>query len=425
MTAPALARSWPKRFSVIGLCFLSTFICYLDRVNISVAIIPMAAELGWSLSTQGVVLSAFFYGYLATQVLGGWLADRHGGKLVLGIAVLWWSLFTLLTPPVAGSLALLFAVRVALGMGEGVGFPATYSIIARWIPLPERTRSIALIGSGIPLGTVAALLACPWIVERLGWPAAFYSFGLLGFFWYAVWQARISDDPASHPRIAAREREFILANRPALDGVARVSWGRLLAHRATWAVIIAHFANNWGIYVILNWLPTYFVRELGVDVAELGLYTVIPWLTMFAMNNAVGWIADWLLGRGLGVTRVRKLMQGVGFAGPAIFLLAIGVGGVSSPAQATLYIAGALGLGAFSLAGYGVNHLDIGPRYAGILLGFSNTAGTIPGIVGVALTGWILDATGSWTAVFALAAGVYALGLACWLAMASGERVFD
>src|SRR5262245_40792728 len=195
MDSTSVARAWPQRFNVIGLCFASTFICYLDRVNISVAIIPMAEQVGWSLSTQGLVLSAFFYGYLATQVLGGWLADRYGGKRVLGIAVVWWSLFAFLTPPVVSSLALLFAVRVALGMGEGVGFPATYSVVARWIPLPERTRSIALIGSGIPLGTVAALLACPWIVERLGWPMTFYSFALLGFLWYGVWHARVSDDP--------------------------------------------------------------------------------------------------------------------------------------------------------------------------------------------------------------------------------------
>jgi ACS family sodium-dependent inorganic phosphate cotransporter len=98
---------------------------------------------------------------------------------------------------------------------------------------------------------------------------------------------------------------------------------------------------------------------------------------------------------------------------------------VHSPAEATLYIACALGLGAFSLAGYGVNHLDIGPRYAGILLGFSNTAGTIPGIVGVALTGWILETTGSWSAVFGLAAAVYAVGLTCWLTMAEGDRIFE
>ena len=125
------------------------------------------------------------------------------------------------------------------------------------------------------------------------------SFALLGFLWYGVWQARVSDDPATHPRIHTAERAFVLANRPQLDGASRVSWSRLLAHRATWAVIIAHFANNWGIYVILNWLPTYFVRELGVDVAAVGLYTVVPWLTMFVTNNAVGWIADALLHRGV------------------------------------------------------------------------------------------------------------------------------
>ncbi len=418
-----VARAWPQRFNVIGLCALATFICFLDRVNISVAIIPMAGELGWSLSTQGLVLSAFFWGYLATQVLGGWLADRYGGARVLGLAVVWWSAFTLLTPPVVGSLLLLFAVRVGLGMGEGVAFPATYSIIARWIPLPERTRSIALLGSGIPLGTAAALLASPWIVQHFGWQMAFYSFALLGFAWYAVWRAQVSDDPATDPRIDPREREYILSHRPPLDGGTPVSWRRLLAHRATWAVIIAHFANNWGIYVILSWLPTYFVRELGVDVSQVGGYAMLPWLTMFVMNNVVGWIADALLNRGVDVTRVRKLMQTVGFAGPAAFLLA--VSDVSSAPQAALYIACALGLASFSLAGYGVNHLDIGPRYAGVLLGFSNTAATIPGIVGVALTGWILETTGSWSMVFGLAAGVYALGLVCWLAMATGERIFE
>lgn len=419
----AVARAWPQRFNVIGLCALATFICFLDRVNISVAIIPMAGELGWSLSTQGLVLSAFFWGYLATQVLGGWLADRYGGARVLGLAVVWWSAATLLTPPLASSLLLLFAARVALGMGEGVAFPATYSIIARWIPLPERTRSIALLGSGIPLGTVAALLASPWIVQHFGWPMAFYSFALLGFAWYAVWRAQVSDDPATDPRIDPREREYILSHRPPLEGGPPVSWRRLLAHRATWAVIITHFANNWGIYVILSWLPTYFVRELGVDVSQVGGYAMLPWLTMFVMNNVVGWIADALLNRGVDVTRVRKLMQCVGFAGPAAFLLA--VSDVSSAPQAALYIACALGLASFSLAGYGVNHLDIGPRYAGVLLGFSNTAATIPGIVGVALTGWILETTGSWSMVFGLAAGVYALGLVCWLAMATGERIFE
>ncbi|MBT7450816.1 MAG: MFS transporter, partial [Rhodospirillaceae bacterium] len=102
--------SWPKRKSVVFLSFIAIFICYIDRVNISVAIIPMAEDLGWNLRTQGFVLSSFFIGYLLLQVVGGSLADRFGGKLVLGAGVLLWSLFTILTPPAASlGLAVLIA----------------------------------------------------------------------------------------------------------------------------------------------------------------------------------------------------------------------------------------------------------------------------------------------------------------------------
>ena len=141
------------------------------------------------------------------------------------------------------------------------------------------------------------------------------------------------------------------------------------------------------------------------------------------MLNVAGWAADGLLRRGLTVTRVRKIMQTIGFGGPALFLALIG--GVSSSFEAMLYISLASALGAFALGGFGVNHLDIGPRYAGTLMGFSNTAGTIPGIIGVTLTGFILDTTGSWGLVFGIAAALYAVGLIFYLVFATGEQLFD
>ena len=417
-------RSWPRRYNLVGLCFLSTFICYIDRVNISVAIIPMAEEFGWDQTTRGIVLSSFFYGYLATQVFGGWLADRFGGKIVLGLGVVWWSLFTLITPPAAAlSFTVLFLARVGMGLGEGVAFPAVYNLYARWIPRQERARSIALTSSGISLGTVGALLLTPTIVVALGWPWVFYLFGILGFVWYVGWHFLTTDTPDSHPGVHPSELEFIRHNVPPVPKNETIPWAQLLSKVPVWAIIINHFCSNWGFYVLLTWLPTYFTQALGVDLSQVGVYTILPWLAMFLMANVAGWVADKLIEAGLSVTFVRKLMQTIGFLGPTIFLSLIG--SVSSAPQAITYMCCALGLNAFALSGFGVNHLDIGPRYAGILLGLSNTAGTIPGIVGVTLTGYILDVTGSWGLVFSIAAGIYLFGLLVWLLFATGERVFE
>lgn len=419
-----LSQYWPRRFTLVGLCFLSTFICYIDRVNMSVAIIPMAKEFGWDQTMKGIVLSSFFYGYLATQVLGGWLADRYGGKVVLGFGVLWWSVFTFLTPPAAFfSFGLLFIARVGMGIGEGVAFPAIHNLFARWVPLRERARSVTLNASGIPLGTVAALFFTPWIVTAWSWPAVFYCFGMLGFLWYALWHFLASDAPGVHPTISQAEVQTIQANSPPLPKNERIPWGLLLSKAPVWAIIINHFCSNWGFYVLLTWLPSYFKEVLKVNLSQVGIYTILPWLVMFLMSNVAGWIADSLLKTGFSLTFVRKLMQSIGFLGAATFLSLMG--GVTSTGLAITYMSCALGLGAFALAGFAANHLDIGPRYAGILLGFSNTAGTIPGIVGVTLTGMILDATGSWNLVFLISAGIYVFGTIVWLLFATGERVFD
>ncbi len=424
MASLPLSQYWPRRFVVVGLCFFSTFICYIDRVNMSVAIIPMAEEFKWAQTTKGIVLSSFFYGYLATQVLGGWLADRYGGKVILGFGVLWWSIFTMLTPPAAAiSLTVLFLARVGMGLGEGIAFPAIHNLFARWAPVQERARFVALNTSGIPLGTVGALFLTPAIVLAWGWQWVFYSFGLLGFIWFALWYFLSSDSPETHPTIHPTESQFIRSNTPLVQKNDKTPWGLLLSRAPTWAIIINHFCSNWGFYIILTWLPTYFKQALGADLSKVGLYTVLPWLTMFIMGNVAGWTADFLIQRGFSLTLVRKLMQSIGFFGAATFISF--VGSVTTIPGAILLMCCTLGLGAFALSGFGVNHLDIGPRYAGILLGFSNTAGTIPGILGVTLTGMILDATGSWQLVFMISAGIYVFGALVWLLFSTGERVFE
>ncbi len=133
-TRPETMGRWPRRYTMVGLCFCAVFVCYIDRVNISVAAIAMQEELGWSETVKGFVLSSFFIGYMLFMAPSGWLANRIGGRIVLGLAVLWWSVFTILTPAAALiSLPILIAARIAMGLGEAAMFPAAYNIYGRWV----------------------------------------------------------------------------------------------------------------------------------------------------------------------------------------------------------------------------------------------------------------------------------------------------
>ena len=419
------AGFWQTRYSVITMCFAATFICYIDRVNISVAIIPMAEEFDWDLTTQGAILSSFYIGYLLMQIGGGHLADRFGGKIVLGLGVLIWSLFTIITPWAAFmGLFALFAARIGMGLGEAVTFPSVYSLVTRWFGADEKSKAIALNASGIPIGTVFALIVTPIIVEYLGWEWAFYLFGIVGVFWYIAWQRLVTTTPDEHPRISDEEKQWLAENAPASGVVEeQVSIWQFLKNRPLWAIIVAHFCNNWTLYVILSWLPKYVNEGLGVPFAAIGLIAMLPHITSFFCLNIAGNIADRMIKSGIDVTFVRKLMQTIAFGGLGICLFMIGY------VESVWAAMGILCLGqVFSAAGIGghsVNHMDIGPRHAGKLMGITNTAGTIPGIIGVYVSGMILDATGSWAMVFQVTAGVTFLGMIFYLLFASGEKQFD
>ncbi len=413
-----------KRHNIVFLCFCAAFICYIDRVNISVAIIPMQDAFGWSDTTKGFVLSSFFIGYMVLQAPSGWLANRVGGKIVLGFAVLSWSIFTILTPVAAFiSLPMLIAVRIAMGLGEAAMFPATYNLFARWVPEAERSRSVGIMASGIPLGTLFALTTTGWIVTRYGWPYAFYIFGWLGVIWAVVWYFKAANSPAEYPGISRTELELLDSVSGDKQEHAGIPWKKLLSHRAVLVIFINHFCTNWALYLMLAWLPSYFRDVQSLSVTSAGVYSAAPWLTMFVMINISGWIADSLVKHGNSITFVRKLMQACGLAGSAVFFLLAPY--AHTPLIAMLVMCGALACIALTFSGYVPNFLDIAPRYGDVLLGISNTFGTIPGIVGVALTGWLLDQTGSYTSIFIITAAVQVLGGILWLVFATGEKIIN
>jgi len=411
LTISETAFSWRPWHTVVLLCFAAVFISYIDRTNISVASIAMKDEFKWTETTKGFVLSSFFIGYILLQVASGVLANKFGGKVVLGVAVLWWSLFTMLTPPAAFlSFFTLIGARIALGLGEAAVFPASINMIGRWVPVSRRSRAVALFSSGLSLGTVVSLPLTGWLVREHGWPMPFYMFGLVGFVWVAVWFAGVGSGRGIEAETAPTEKRVI-------------PWGRMARTPAVWAICVNHFCHNWSLYVLLAWLPSYFKTMFGVTLTSAGILSAAPWLTSFIMANVGGNVADRMINAGRSPTFVRKLLQATGLLGTASFLLLVQSAG--SPTTGMLLMCGATGMLALCLAGFSPNSFDIAPLYADVIWGISNTFATVPGIVGVAVTGWLIERTGTYRAPFVLTAGIAVFGALVFLTFGSGRRQID
>jgi MFS transporter, ACS family, solute carrier family 17 (sodium-dependent inorganic phosphate cotransporter), other len=414
---------WPRRHLVVLLTFAACIVAYTDRVNISVAAVAMKEELGWSQTEKGFVLSAFFVGYLLFMFAGGLLSTRFGGKLVLGLSVLAWSVLTLLTPPAAAlSMPALIAARIGMGIGEAAMFPGAYELFGRWIPATERARAAARMLSGIPIGTILGLSGGGWLVARFGWPAAFYAFGVAGLVWVYIWFRSITNDPASDPRVGPAELA-LLPKRAAIQEWGLGDFGRQLLRAPVAAIVSAHFALTWSLYVLLSWLPSYFRDVQGLSIASAGLYSAAPWLAMFATANIAAVVSDRMIERGAPVTRTRKLMQcGSLVATAAILLLLQQAHSAGGAVTLLCMAAGALGV---SWAGFGPAMLDVAPRNSAVLYGFSNTIATVPGIIGVSVTGWLVDVTGTYSAAFALTAAMSVLGALAFGIWFSARPVVD
>ena len=399
------------------------FLSYADRVNMSVAAIPMQVEFGWDETTKGLVMGSVFVGYLSSQLIGGWLADRFGPTRILAYAVLSFSLLTLLTPLAAEiSFSTLIAARIALGVAEGLAVPATYAFIGRWSPPGEVSRLLAIVVSGATIGAPGGLILSGVLVEHYGWQSPFYIFGLLGVVWALYWKLRAHDAPSLHPGLTQQERALFADDAAVVEKVS-VPMRRIICHPAVWALIINKFAALWMVYVFLGWLPSYFNSVQGISIAGSGLFAALPWIAMSLMLFLASARADGLLGAGKSIDFVRKLFQVVGLGGAMVFLLLIPLADTAMLALiATCLAMAALGC-CYSGADPAV--LEIAPRYRGFLTGLVGTIGGLPGIIAIPLIGWLVDTTGSYNWGFISAAILNIGAIGVWLALGTGRKVID
>ncbi|KAL8224430.1 hypothetical protein R6Q57_019905 [Mikania cordata] len=431
----------PTRYLIVFLTFLCTSVCYIERVGFSIAYTVAADAEGVSQSSKGTILSTFYYGYALSQVPGGWAAQKIGGRRVLLLSFVLWSLTCALVPLDPNRVFILIMARLLVGVSQGFIFPSIHTVLAQWVPPHERSRSVSLTTSGMYLGAAVGMLLLPSLVKFKGPQSVFLAEAALGGMWSVLWFKFASDPPRSqHPKAAASG--FGESLLPVKDGQSQrdktdksqIPWRRIFLNLPVWAIVANNFTFHYALYVLMNWLPTYFELGLKSSLQEMGSSKMMPYLNMFIFSNIGGVIADHMITKQiLSVTKTRKALNTIGFLVSSFALIAIPH--FRTPNGVVLCSSLALGFLALGRAGFAVNHMDIAPRYAGILMGVSNTAGTLAGIIGVGLTGQLLEASkatdsdlsspNSWRIVFFIPGLLCILSSVVFLLFSTGERIFD
>jgi len=408
------ATTQRARWGILGLLFAISVVTYMDRVNISVTARQMMPAYGLTDQDMGYVFSAFVFGYALCQIPGGWLGDRWGARLVLTVALLWWSLFTAgtalaATLPLAamvGTVGALVLVRFLLGVGEAVALPNFNRAVADWIPPAQRGLGIGIAIGGIGVGAAMTPPLASWVMVNYRWQTVFYLSALIGIVVAIAWV------------IGSREHR-IGENSPSVAVRAAVPWRRLFRSRSLRWLVAGYACLGYVAYIYMSWFYLYLVNVRGIDLLRGGWLAAAPFLAILFFCPLGGWTTDRLVST-VGLTRARL---SVGLIGMVVAggLIALGAW-VDSQGLAI----GCLSLGAgwlyFTVGAYWAVTTDLSKTHAGTLSGIMNMGANVGGAVSPSLTPWLADQWG-WTSSLLVAALIAICGGVMWLKIDPEEKL--
>ncbi|KAG7159683.1 Sialin-like 8 [Homarus americanus] len=414
---------WQERHTVVLLGFLGITIVYITRINLSIAIVAMVGstnttsnlsntcpapsdnssdvvmegEFDWNEQTQGLILGAFFYGYIPSNFFGGRMVEYLGPRLMFGTGVVGPSVLTLLSPLCASvSSSLFVALRVMEGLIQGVTFPSMHYMMSAWIPPKEKAKFSSMIFCGMQVGTVLANAVGGWLCSTNflgGWPSAFYLPGIIGVIWGIPWFLLARDRPEYHPRISQKELTYILTHRSFVTGrkTVTIPWRSLGNSVPFWTLMVTCFGYSFGFNTLLTELPTYLSNMMHFDMGSSGLMAALPYLVQTVVSVAWGIGAGFLTTHNkVTINILRKVSTGFALYGSGLALLAMTLVGCDST-LALVFMS--LGLGAQGAINSGsvISEQDIAPNLAGTLKGITNSLGSVTGILAPLITGAIIN----------------------------------
>ena len=387
-----MTRLSPPRI-VLGLLCLLYFLLFVNRVNLSTAAPLIKAEIHLTNSQLGLAFSVFALPYAVFQLIGGWIGDKFGPRLILSLCCAVVVAATVLTSAVGG-FASLFLLRLALGFGEGPAFPTATRAMASWTPAGTWgfaqgiTHSFARMGNAVTPPLMAGLLAF------VSWRASFVILGLTSLLWLFVWVWYFRNEPRAHPAIT--KADVASLPPPAAQASGTVPWIALARHMLP--VTIVDFCYGWTLWLFLSWIPSFFFENYHQNLQASAMFSGGVLLAGVIGDTVGGIFSDRLLHRTRSLLVARRGVIVTGFLGALVFLLPVIL--LHDLTIAAVCLSLAFFFAELIVAPIWAVPMDMARSYAGSASGMMNFGFGVAGIVSPSSFGYLVDRTGSWAVPF-------------------------
>ena len=398
------------RTTILMLLTAAMIINYIDRAALSIAMPFITQDFELTPFEKGIIFSSFSVGYASFNVIGGYLADRFGGRQVLSWSMGFWSIICGLTALTMNFWTLLFA-RALFGAGEGPNSATANKVVNTWYPLRERAGAAGINQAGGPIGGALAGPVIGFMALSIGWRAAFVVMAVLGLLWVVSWRKLVTETPAEHPSVSAEELAEINADRGDAPTVAgkHASFREVLRNRAVLITGISLFCYNYCLFFFMTWFPSYLVDAKHVTLQNMGIVNSLPWIV-----GAVGYLSGGLLVDAIFRKTGKRFLSRKLVLVTSLLIAAISIGltGImESVTSAVAVMTIAIGFLMLAAPAYWALIQDAVPSHqVGTASGFMHGLANLSGIIGPAITGYLIQQSGTYSTAFILAGTLGTLG---------------
>ncbi len=378
---------------VLALLCAMYFLYFVDRVSISTAAPLIKRDLGISNTQLGLAFSAFAIPYALFQLIGGWIGDRLGPRVTLAICCAIVGIATALTGAVSG-IASLILLRLALGFGEGAGFPTATRAMASWTPQGNWGFAQGLVHSFARIGNAVTPPIMAGLLLFSTWRVSFAMLGGVSLLWLLVWTWYFRNDPREHPAMTTAALETLPVR--SATGARTIPWLRLARH--VMPLTIVDFCYGWTLWLFLTWIPAFFFENYHQNLQASALFSGGVLLAGVIGDTAGGIATDRLLRKTGSLVVARRGVIVAGFLGAFVFLIPVVL--IHNVRIAAVCLALAFFFAELIIGPIWSIPMDIAPRYAGTASGMMNFGFGVAGLISPSSFGYLVDLTGSWVVPF-------------------------